>query len=182
MRRLAGLLGLVLALAACEAKAPSALATADRAAAVINPRLAPGSCRVQQGPDGSRLTSCDLRLVPGRTQQLQAFEGMLILAYDRAQLDDPAFASALVELLATLGISPAESVLTIARQADDPREPDPRLNVLVAAECIHDRNLPENRGQTMRQLRRPGGGLCKLRLSHTGPASGTLRLGGAIAQ
>jgi hypothetical protein len=76
-----------------------------------------------------------------------------------------------VELLAALGISPAESVLDVARRADDPREPDPRLNILAAAECIHDRNLPENRGQTMRQLRRPGGGLCKLRLSHTGSAA-----------
>jgi hypothetical protein len=177
VRRAIAVLGAVLALAACEAKAPSALATPERTAAVINPRLVPGSCQVQQGPDGSRLTTCQMNLVPGRTQQVQAFAGMLILGYDRAQLDDPAFASALAEWLAALAISPAESVLTIARQADDPREPDPRLNVLAAAECIHDRNLPENRGQTGRQLRRPGGGLCKLRLSHTGGAAGTLQLG-----
>lgn len=167
----------ILALSACAPKPPSALATPDRVAGVLNPRLVPGSCQVQQGPDGSRLTTCQMNLVPGRTQQVQSFAGMLVLGYDRAQLDDPAFASALVEMLAALAVSPAESVLAIARRSDDPREPDPRLNVLAAAECVHDRNLPENRGQTGRQLRRPGGGLCKLRLSHEGGMRGTLTLG-----
>ncbi|MDB5413823.1 MAG: hypothetical protein JWR10_2158 [Rubritepida sp.] len=171
------MLALALILPGCATAPPSALASPDRAAAIVNSQLVPSSCQTARGPDGSTQIACELRLVPSRTQRIVSFVGMLNLGYDRSQLDDPAFMAALAGFLTALEISPVESVLAVARNADNPREGSASLNVLAAASCMHDRNLPENRGATGAMLRRPGGTLCTLRLSHLRGGTTTIPIG-----